>query len=102
VPYHPRPERETDVEHAIRELAQRYAWPLAYHTHDSRRSAAGFPDWIFARPGRLVALELKTERGRVRPEQAAWIGVLDSVPGCSAAIIHGLPDLQHAANLLAR
>lgn len=46
---------------------------LAYHTHDSRRSAGGFPDWTFAGVRGVMFRELKTARGTVRPEQWAWI-----------------------------
>lgn len=44
-----------------------------YHTHDSRRSPAGFPDLVMVRPRRLVFAELKRERGRVSQEQTQWI-----------------------------
>jgi hypothetical protein len=33
----------------------------------------GFPDLILARAGRLVVVELKTERGRLGPGQALWL-----------------------------
>jgi hypothetical protein len=33
-------------------------------------SVAGWPDLVAWRPGRLVAIELKSARGRVTPEQA--------------------------------
>lgn len=55
---------------------------LAYHTHDSRHSADGFPDWILLRarktPLRLLAVELKLapasqKRGRPRAEQQLWL-----------------------------
>lgn len=59
----------------VLELAQLYRW-LAYHTFDSRRSAAGFPDLVLARAPELLIVELKSERGRVRPEQRDWLEVL--------------------------
>jgi hypothetical protein len=95
---------ERDLSDAIRELAARYGY-LAYHTFDSRKSAPGFPDWILVkhgikRNGRLVALELKTERGQPTPEQLAWIGALSTIPGCDARIIRP-SGLQAAADLLA-
>ena len=33
----------------------------------------GFPDLELARPGDLIFAELKTERGRVSPDQVAWL-----------------------------
>jgi hypothetical protein len=90
---------ESDLERDVRELALRTGWPLAYHTHISRGSAPGFPDWIFLRPGRIVALELKAQGGAPSAEQVAWIGMLSTVPGVDAAIIYR-KDLQDAADLL--
>lgn len=45
----------------------------AYHTYDSRRSAAGFPDLVLVRRPRVIWAELKSDRGRITPEQRAWI-----------------------------
>jgi VRR-NUC domain len=36
----------------------------------------GFPDLALARAGRLLAVELKSERGRLSPDQAAWLAQL--------------------------
>ena len=60
---------------SVIELARVTGW-LCYHTHDSRRSQAGFPDCVLVRGERLVCLELKTERGRLRPEQKVWLAAL--------------------------
>jgi len=55
----------------VTDLATACGWQW-YHTHDSRRSPAGFPDLVLARPGRLLFVELKTERGRVSHAQRVW------------------------------
>jgi hypothetical protein len=62
----------------VTQLAQYYSWRV-YHTHDSRRSPAGFPDLVLVRPPELIFAELKTEKGRVRPEQADWLADLEAV-----------------------
>ena len=65
---------------AVVELAALTGW-LAYHTHDSRRSQAGFPDLALVRAGRLILAELKAAKGRVRPAQAVWLDALGGVDG---------------------
>ncbi len=71
---------ETGWQRQVLDLARLVGYRLAYHTHDSRRSAAGFPDLVILNPrdGRLVFLELKAERGRTSPEQLAWIAGLQA------------------------
>lgn len=63
---------EAVLQQKVEEMAARLGW-RGYHTHDSRRSDAGFPDLVLLRRGVHVVRELKTERGRVTPQQQAWL-----------------------------
>lgn len=62
------------------DLAELRGWRW-HHQHYSKRSPAGWPDLVLVRGPRLVAAELKSERGRVRPEQRVWLDALAAVPG---------------------
>lgn len=64
---------------AVLELAARTHWPLRYHTYDSRRSRAGFPDLVLARHDRLIFAELKSAAGIVTGAQQAWLDGLTRV-----------------------
>ena len=71
------PMSEDDLQASVVELARRLGG-LVYHTHDSRRSPARFPDLViaFPRTGALIFAELKSTRGRLRPDQALWLDAL--------------------------
>lgn len=78
---------EKDLQAAIVELAGYLGW-LVFHPYDSRRSQPGFPDLTLVRPprgagecGRVLFVELKTSRGRLRPAQRVWLAALRDVPG---------------------
>lgn len=71
---------EAAFQQQVLNLAGFYGW-CSYHTHDSRRSQAGFPDLVLVRGAELIFAELKTDTGRVRPEQQEWIAALEHVAG---------------------
>jgi hypothetical protein len=62
-------------------LARELGYERIYHTYDSRRSAAGYPDLhlVSARRGRSIFAELKTMRGVVSPDQLLWLNDLRAV-----------------------
>jgi len=71
-----------------------------YHTHDSRRSAPGFPDVVAWLPGRVVVVECKAAPGRLTPEQEAHLGAA-SAAGALAMVVRPatLPLLRAALGL---
>jgi hypothetical protein len=67
----------------VLDIAHLYGW-RSYHTHDSRRSTAGYPDLTLIRPPRLVFAELKSMRGRISTDQQQWLDELHACPGVEA------------------
>lgn len=63
--------KEKDFQQAVMDCARYTGW-LVYHTYDARRNAAGFPDLVLVRGGRVIFAELKTMRGRLSPAQVLW------------------------------
>ena len=72
------PVAERDFARQVDELLPLFGFQRSYHTYDSRRSHAGFPDCVAVntRDGRVVFLELKSSLGRLTLEQAAWLSDL--------------------------
>lgn len=57
---------------------------LCYHTHDSRRSARGFPDLVICGPNGVLFRELKAETGRLTIDQTCWgQGLLEAGANCA-------------------
>ena len=71
------PMSEAQWTRQVIDLAKARRWWM-YHPHDSRRSEAGWPDWTFIRPPRIVFAELKTDRksSKLTAEQEFVIGLL--------------------------
>jgi hypothetical protein len=65
---------ERAFQQAVIDAAKLLGW-RCYHTHDSRRSAPGFPDIVAVRE-RVIFAELKTARGALSQEQVAWLDAL--------------------------
>ena len=72
---------ETELQVNVVGLAEAHHF-LHYHTHDSRRSPAGFPDLtlVHKHTGRLIFAELKTEKGWASPQQRLWLTSLQRSP----------------------
>lgn len=84
------PISEDEFQQQLITLAKLKQWSV-YHTHDSRHSVAGFPDLVFAKPGRRVIFaELKSANGVVTTDQEAWLQTLRDT--CSVDVYVWRPD----------
>lgn len=77
---------EADLQTLIIELAKVRGW-LLWRDNYSQRNRPGWPDLVLCRRGRLLFLELKSETGRVRPEQAEWLEALRLVTGVEVHVV---------------
>lgn len=63
---------EAAFQDKVIQLAKSAGW-MVYHTYDSRRSEAGFPDLVLAHRDRgLIFAELKSASGKLTPAQQRW------------------------------
>ena len=67
--------KEADFQNTVIEMARLHRW-LVYHTHDSRRSAPGFPDLVLLRGGKLIFAELKVGKNNLTESQRLWLSEL--------------------------
>lgn len=77
---------ESDLQDSIVELARINGW-LVHHCRPgmNRRGqwatqiqgSPGWPDLLLVRGTRILAIELKSARGRVEPEQTEWLDALE-------------------------
>jgi hypothetical protein len=65
---------EGEFQAKVIEFAKAHGW-LHYHTYDSRKSVAGFPDLVLVR-GEVIWAELKDEKRKVSDEQKEWLEAL--------------------------
>ena len=71
---------ERQLEDGVRRILKDLPQIWARHESDSRGARPGWPDWTFLRrcdtTGAAMWWELKTERGKLRPEQAECIAFM--------------------------
>ena len=67
---------EGQLQAAVVDLCDRLGL-LWWHDTDSRRNAAGFLDLVIV-GSTVLYVELKTDKGRIRPEQQIWIDALNA------------------------
>lgn len=60
-------------------------------SHKSKFQRLGFPDLIFWYKGKSFSIELKTAKGRVKPEQQAWLNDL-SEQGVQVSICRSVEE----------
>jgi hypothetical protein len=78
---------EAQLQTQVLAMARFHGFTLTYHTYDSRRSDAGFPDLVMVNPRqkRVLFRELKREKGSITSKQQTWIDTLTAA-GQDAAI----------------
>jgi Holliday junction resolvase len=88
---------EREFQREILKLAKLLGWRY-YHTYDSRRSNKGFPDLVLVKGERVIFAELKSEKGKVKPEQVEWLEAIDNTP--AEAYLWRPSELQRVADIL--
>ena len=84
----------------VRQIATWTGW-MIYHTHNSLHSPAGFPDLVLCRAPRLIFVELKSDRGKVRTEQTFWLDELGGISSVETYVWRP-SDLDEIGRILAR
>ena len=91
---------EAELQAAIIDAARMGGW-LVFHPTDMRRNNPGFPDLVLVRAPDVLFLELKSDTGRVRPEQRVWLEELGECYNVGSALVR--PEhLERVQNRLLR
>lgn len=87
---------ERDFQSQVIDLAHLYRWRVAHFRPAQTRSGrwvtpvqadgAGFPDLVMVRGHRMVAAELKSDKGRTSESQLDWLAAFGHVPGIEACV----------------
>lgn len=89
---------EKDVQSAILDIARLLHW-RCYHTFDSRKSEAGFPDLVLVRE-RVIFAEVKRVGERPRPSQMEWLN--DLARAGAEVYVWTESDYDEIASILSR
>jgi hypothetical protein len=100
--YRPWTPTEAEFTRLFLRIARAKGWTRRYHTHDSRRSTRGFPDWVLVHTAqrRILFVELKGFAGTASDEQREWMAALDQA-GAEAYIVTTSGDFARDAASLA-
>jgi hypothetical protein len=96
---------EEAFQQQVIDLAHLYGWRVA-HFRPARTDrgwrtpvaadGAGFPDLVLVRDAEIIFAELKTDKGRLRDEQAVWIAALEHVSAALAVLMDWAADCAPA------
>ena len=89
---------EKALQAAVTAALTRAGW-LAYHTHDSRHSPAGYQDITALRGSRCLAIELKSPTGTLTPAQQTWLAAWRRILGVEVHVWRP-DDLARALEVL--
>lgn len=93
------PVTEADLREQVRDLCKLFGWKI-YFSWTSLHSPRGFPDLVLVNPEqkRVVYAELKSEKGKVTPQQQEW---LDALKACGQEVYLWRPaDIEEIAGIL--
>jgi len=92
---------EADFQKQVIELAHLFGWKvcefrkarLKKRGQDTYRTpfgadGMGFPDLVLAREGRLIFIEVKSEKGELSLEQSEWLEVLKATGKCETFLLY--------------
>ena len=93
---------EAEFTRLVLQVARAKGWAHRYHTHDSRRSSRGFPDWVMVNEPqrRTLFLELKGFAGKLADDQREWLRALGAA-GNEAYLVTTTGDKAHDMAALA-
>lgn len=77
---------EAELQDTVITAAEFHGWQV-FHDRDSRTNRPGFPDLVLVRPPTVLFVELKSEKGRVRPEQQTWLDALEQCSDVASGLV---------------
>lgn len=91
------PVTERDLREQVRDLCKLFGWKM-YFSWSSLHSPKGFPDLILVRDSVIMAVELKSEKGRTTTDQDEWLSALRQ--GGAKACVWRPSDIDNVAKCL--